>query len=294
MARVNTMRAIVLRVLHILRENGLRGFVRVALFYALYEISSRIEYLKFLVVHPLQFKTRIQILKRFKEIHKSIPCEHQFAQLLHIADEILMLSKDLEGDIIECGVYKGGSTCKLSIVAKIAGRKLIACDSFMGLPEPKEYDKVQIYININGKSKKAFFKRGYFHGTLEEFKRNLERFGEPEVVEIIPGWFHETFPRLRESGRKIVLAFIDVDLYDSIICCIENIYPMLQEGCKLYTHEAHHLSTIRAFSNMEVWKKLGESKPPTLVGALKGLGISKHSLGYIQKPKSITKRMANS
>lgn len=155
----------------------------------------------------------------------------------------------------------------------------------MGLPKPREFDRVHIYLNRSGKPRKETYNKGDYLGTLEEFKGNLEKFGEPDVVEIIPGWFQETLPKLRKMGRKLVFAFIDVDLYDSIITCLENLYPMLQEGCKLYTHEAHHLLTVKTFLDITVWRKLGESNPPKLVGALRGLGISKSCLGYIQKPK---------
>ena len=81
------------------------------------------------------------------------------------------------------------------------------------------------------------------------------------------------------------MVFIDVDLYDSILCCLENLYPILQEGCEFFTHEARSLFTIKAFSNKELWKKLGEEKPPRLVGALTGLGLTKPFLAYIIKPK---------
>jgi len=174
---------------------------------------------------------RYNILKRFRSIHKAIPSAHSETELLHIADEILKVPSNVKGDIIECGTWKVGSTCKLSIVAKMTGRKLIACNSFEGLPEPEEHDRVHIYSN----GKIETYKKGDYAASIEEVEGNLHRLGEPESVELVKGWFHETLPKLR--NRRAILVFIDVDLQESVKCCLENLWPVLVKGCKFFIHK---------------------------------------------------------
>ena len=195
--------------------------------------------------------------------------------MLRIADEILR--SRVKGDIIEAGVYKGGSTCKLSILAKVTGRKLWARDSFQGLPEPSDTDKV----HFRSDGKEEVYHKGDFLGTLNEVKKNLEDYGEPGVVKLVVGWFNETLPKMR--NKKFTLVFVDVDLYESIVTCIENLWPPLQTGCKFFTHEARHFLTIKAFSDKTFWRERFGINPPQFVGAGKGLSRLEPSLGYIQK-----------
>jgi len=220
---------------------------------------------------------RIEILRRFFMIHRSIHCAHQEIELLFIADEILSIPAVVDGDIIECGVYKGGSTCKLSIVAKVAGRQVIACDSFQGLPEPRDFDAIHICRN----GKKYVFEEGDWLGTVEEVRSNLKCYGEPNLVSIVPGWFYETLPNLRH--RKFACIFIDVDLYDSIICCLQNLWPGLQVGCKLFMHEADCELTIKALTDCNFWETNFGIIPPKFNGAERGLRPSMRQLGYIEK-----------
>lgn len=229
-------------------------------------------YWRFLLREPQQWRQRLEIIMRFRRIHKAIGCLCREGFLLFLADEILRISKNVEGDIVECGVYKGGNTCKLSIVAKLVGRKLVACDSFQGLPKPKDFDAS--HVLQNGSVHR--YEEGDYKGTIQEVRSNLDRFGEPKYVELVAGWFEHTLPSLR--SRKFVFAFVDVDLYESIICCLENLYPSLQSGCKLFTDEARHMLTIKAFTDREWWRRRLGTEPPAYV-------LSKDiAYGYIEKP----------
>lgn len=78
---------------------------------------------------------RLVLVRKFGRIDKGMyggPGEMYF---LIMAKEILSVSPDLTGDLIECGSYKGKSTCFFSLVADLIGRKLWVCDSFSGLPK---------------------------------------------------------------------------------------------------------------------------------------------------------------
>ena len=66
-------------------------------------------------------------------------------QHLVLVNEILGLPRSLRGDVVECGCYCGASTANLSLACALTGRKLIVCDSFEGLPNPKDEEKYEIH-----------------------------------------------------------------------------------------------------------------------------------------------------
>ena len=80
---------------------------------------------------------RIFLLERFYLIHIFVDCLHKQGEIFEIVKE-LFKRRDLNGLVVQAGVYKGGCTAKLSLVCKILGKKLVAFDSFEGLPENGE------------------------------------------------------------------------------------------------------------------------------------------------------------
>ena len=229
-----------------------------------------------------ELRCRIEIWRRFRTIHHAVPCAHSESELLFVADDILRVPSDRDGDIIECGAYKGGSTCKLSIVAKLVGRRLLVCDSFLGLPIPEDFDATHIHSN----GRVEVYKEADYFGSLDEVYANLTRFGEPSAVSMVPGWFHETLPGLPHD-QKFVCIFLDVDLYQSIMCCLQNLWPRLQAGCKLFTHEAHHELTVSAFRDEAFWRTNFGHYPPPFIGAGTGLGPTMPAIGHLEKPPDL-------
>src|SRR5262245_27868567 len=64
-----------------------------------------------------------------------IPTGTSYKSHLAMALKIFETPPDVEGDVIECGTWMGGSAVNLSLACKLAGRKLRIFDSFQGLPE---------------------------------------------------------------------------------------------------------------------------------------------------------------
>lgn len=191
------------------------------------------EYTRFLISQD--WRIRWRVLNNFRHIHKSVICMHDEVDLLRVASFILKLSPSVEGDIVECGSYNGGSTCKLSFIAKITNRKLIVCDSFEGLPDVLE----------NVLDKENYFKKGHYSAAQSVFNNNVSTFGYPDQLEILPGWFNKTLPTIK--GRKFVTIFEDADIYESVKCCLDNLWDGLQPGCRMYTHEMHRPLALVAY-----------------------------------------------
>ena len=70
-----------------------------------------------------------------------------FLYHLIMAGKILRIPRDLPGDLVECGCFKGGSAVNLSRLAKKTGRRLHLFDSFEGLPAPQEGDKEHLVLS---------------------------------------------------------------------------------------------------------------------------------------------------
>lgn len=233
----------------------------------------RAEISRFLAGPREQFDLRRQLLASFLYISIKVPCSHAESDILRIADFILRLPRDLPGDIVESGVFKGGASCKLSLVAAATGRRLILCDSFHGFP--KDADKEDARLSEGEKL-----------GTLDEVRHNVSLHGDPSVVEYVPGWLQHTLPELRATGRPLVTVFEDTDLYDPATVCIKVLYPMLQPGGRIFTHDVMFPAALAAYRDKKVWSGVAINTPPKLVIVRKAIFRRTGSLGYVGKPRA--------
>ena len=78
-----------------------------------------------------------------------------------------------------------------------------------------------------------------------------------------------------------LLVFMDVDLYDLMISYIKNLWHSPQKGYKFFTHEAHQILTVKAFSDKRFWEQELRAFSPKFICAGKGLNITKSCLGYV-------------
>lgn len=137
---------------------------------------------------------------------------------LHEAVERI-LADDIPGDLIEAGVWRGGACMTMKAVLRAHGdtrRRVVLADSFSGVPEPVNKggdagDDLHLLSSILGVPRSA----------VEE---HFERYGLlDDRVEFVEGLFVDTMPAL--AGRTWSLIRLDGDLHDSLIPCLEHLYP---------------------------------------------------------------------
>lgn len=206
------------------------------------------------------FSARWQILRRFQEISDHIECHHSEVEALLIASKILALPPSVAGDVVECGSFQGGSTAKLSLVARRAERRLTVFDSFQGLPA--EHGAGAIYENIHN-GMLVEFNRGDYAATLEKVSGNVARYGEPSGVEYVQGFFEETMPLW--VGRAAAV-YLDVDLVESTRTCLRQLWPRLAPGGVLFSQDCHLREVVELFADAGFWASLGEKIPPRFAG----------------------------
>jgi len=190
---------------------------------------------------------------------------------LVMALKLLETPPEVVGDVVECGTWKGGSAANLSLVCRIAGRRLKVFDSFQGLPEGRPGDR-----------EAAGYAKGDYCGTLDEVRRNIGRHGAIEVCDFVPGWFEDTLPTFTSP---VVLAVLDVDLEASLDTCVRHLWPRLVEGGHLFTDEAVGLDYTALFFSERWWQRYFGRTPPGLMGAGTGLPLGEYYPGPLKQLK---------
>ena len=197
--------------------------------------------------------------RRFKRIHRRIPCAHQPAEAYAIADTI-MSPLTPPGPVVELGAYKGGMSAKLAIACQAAGRDFYVCDPLTGQPEG------ETHVTMQGKKKS--YMTGYYAGTQEEV---LEATGE--YVWLGKGDFEVSLTTLAIAPAVV---FMDVDLIRSATSCIRWLWPRMVPGGIWYTHEASVRTFVEAIVPL--------APECVLWGAGYGLGPHAANLAYWIKP----------
>jgi O-methyltransferase len=134
---------------------------------------------------------------------------------------------DVEGDLIETGVWRGGASILMRGTLRALGdedRQVWVADSFEGLPSsrPEEYPA--------DAGDDAHFEFDFLAVSEDEVKRAFERYGllDPQV-RFLRGWFKDSLPPLTGTRRWSLLR-LDGDMYESTIVALESLYPDLSPG----------------------------------------------------------------
>jgi len=156
-----------------------------------------------------------------------VPAERSYALYQSVK---YILKNNIEGDLVECGVWKGGSSMLMAytlLEAGITNRKLYLYDTFEGMTQPGAMD---------GQEEKDQWERGKVSDTqntmcyspIEEVKANMGRTGYPlENIILLKGKVEETIPGTLPSG--ISLLRLDTDWYESTKHELLHLYPLLAQ-----------------------------------------------------------------
>jgi len=125
---------------------------------------------------------------------------------------------DIEGNIIECGSARCGTSIILAAHLKKKGidKKIYACDSFQG------FDKKEHKSDLTSSNPKSFTNLSYEYVT-----KKIKKLGFSDIVIPVKGFFEETLPKLHS---KFCFALIDCDLEKSIIYSSEYVWRNLSKN----------------------------------------------------------------
>ena len=134
----------------------------------------------------------------------------------------------VEGDIVEVGVYKGGSMLAMILTDDAAScRKFYLYDTFAGMTAPGDHDR-----DLNDYSAATLMERHEAVkciSNLEEVKGNIERHtseAQRTHINYVVGDIckNTTYP------EKIAVLRLDTDFYDSTAFELTYFYPLVSRG----------------------------------------------------------------
>lgn len=144
-----------------------------------------------------------------------------------------LIDNDIPGDLVECGVYKGGSSMLMAHILKgrkVNDRKIYLYDTFEGMTAPTEKDSKsdgthQGTLNKWKNSQKNEINE-WCYSPLEEVERNLRQVGLPnEQLQFVKGKVEDTIPN--SFHNNIALLRLDTDWYESTLHELKHLYPLL-------------------------------------------------------------------
>lgn len=152
-----------------------------------------------------------------------------------------VLAEDVPGDLVECGVWRGGASILMRAVLSAYGdekRSVWLCDSFEGVPPP---DTAHYEADKGIKLHRA---AGVLAVPQAQVKSNFERYGLlDDRVRFIPGWFKDT---LQDAPiDRISVLRLDGDLYESTIQALDALYPRLSSGGFCIIDDYHAIDACR-------------------------------------------------
>lgn len=153
---------------------------------------------------------------------------------------------NIDGDIVECGVYKGGNILGIMEYCYTYNmdKTIWLYDTFTGMTMPQKIDKD--YKNVMAIDQ---LDQVRCESRLEEVKENLSH-SKYSKLQYIVGDVCTTLQSPNNIPKQISLLRLDTDWYESTKCELQNLFPKLSingsliiddyghwQGCKLAVDE---------------------------------------------------------
>ena len=144
-----------------------------------------------------------------------------------------VIERDIAGDFVECGVWRGGSCMLMALALRNLGhedRRIFLYDTFAGMTRPGAHD-------IRQRDRQEQLTRWevsrrddhneWAYASLEEVRRNLASTGYPEDnLVFVQGEVEGTLPD--RAPERIALLRLDTDWYESTYHELVHLYPRLE------------------------------------------------------------------
>jgi|TARA_B110001450_G_C17661296_1_gene497366 hypothetical protein len=151
----------------------------------------------------------------------------------------------IEGDVVECGVWKGGNLILFKKMMDYLNiqKKIYAYDTFDGMSLPTDDDSDLKNIKAENTYKKYESKdMKWCYSSLEEVKNNIKKYDKEfdKNFEFIKGKVEDTLINSDNLPDKISLLRLDTDFYESTKIELELLFPKLSIGGVLIIDDYGH------------------------------------------------------
>ena len=155
-----------------------------------------------------------------------------------------VLAKNIAGDVVELGCYKGDTSILFQQELQKTDKTLWLYDSFAGLPEKTREDS-----SAAGDQ----FKSGELFVTKREVIEKFKRYNLP-LPKIKKAFFEDLDPT-KDLPEKICFAFLDGDLYTSIKTSLTLVQDKMQSGSIVIIHDYNNPELPGSARAVDEWLK---------------------------------------
>lgn len=188
-------------------------------------------------------------LVRVKKRNNLLPCDftHEESEIIRSVRPFTMTTPErlyglinavkyiehnsIDGSIVECGVWRGGSMMAVAFTLNQLGnrdRDLYLFDTYEGMTAPTDIDGPPAVEKFN-KTRINDNSSAWCRAIIDEVKKNMSTTNYNEArIHFIKGKVEETIPS--KAPEKIALLRLDTDWYESTKHELEYLYPRLQQN----------------------------------------------------------------
>ncbi|MGI8433249.1 MAG: TylF/MycF/NovP-related O-methyltransferase [Nocardioidaceae bacterium] len=170
-----------------------------------------------------------------------------------------IVDHDIPGDIVECGVWRGGSMQAAALTllgAEDTGRHLHLFDTFDGMPTPTAKDRrIDGRLAADLMATRDRDARIWAVATLDDVKAGMAEIAYPQdQIHYHQGRVEVTIPV--EAPETIAILRLDTDWYESTRHELEHLYERLSPGGVLIIDDYGYFEGSRLATD-EFLKKTG-------------------------------------
>jgi hypothetical protein len=158
-----------------------------------------------------------------------------------------VIKNNIEGDFIECGVYKGGQIMAMILALNELKeeRDIYLYDTFSGMPAPEKWEvknkSGSRALDKFNKLKISETSSNWCRSTINDVRKNVYSIPyNKSKIHFVKGMVEDTLPK--NEHDKISLLRLDTDWYSSTKIELELLFPKLLKGGYLIIDDYGHWS----------------------------------------------------
>jgi hypothetical protein len=191
--------------------------------------------------YPIDFTASDVAIIEFAKPYTMTSPERLFALIQAVR---YLECRQIQGAIVECGVWRGGSmvAAAKTLLATGGNRELFLFDTYEGMAEPGADDVSVIGQDARktqDQMRQADGTSKWARASLEDVRVNMQSTGyNPSLVQYVKGRVEETIPA--HAPACIAMLRLDTDWYESTRHELVHLYPRLVPGGVLIIDDYGH------------------------------------------------------
>jgi hypothetical protein len=214
-----------------------------------FEIQRKRQHDYFLV-EPVEFsKADLEVLRLVTESRYTMGSRERVVATINACKHAVQAG--IEGDFVECGVWRGGNSiaAKLTFENYGSDKKVWLFDTFAGMTAPTDADTTR----FSERSTSDRFQEAqqgdhndWCFASLEDVQANFKAAGANLTgVRFVAGDVTKTLTDERNLAKALCVLRLDTDFYDSTKAEMEILYPRLSRGGSLLIDDFGHWDGAR-------------------------------------------------